>query len=132
MDISTGQGAVDGGTQRILSVTSSPVIATWTELLVSFSTSGDNVVIPHVTGKTIKVMRMFLVNNGAVGITSTALTFKDSSANIFTGAFSLVTTGVITHKGDGEPYYVTGTSADFVINSSQAVSIAGAIWYEAS
>jgi hypothetical protein len=110
----------------------SPISGNWTEAPISFSAAGDNTVIAGVGGKTIRVMRMFFVNGGAVGVTSTAITLKDSASNLFTGAFQLVTAGVYLNKGDGEPYYTTAASAGFVINSSQAVSIAGAIWYTIS
>ncbi len=112
----------------------SPISGNWTVAPISFSSSGNNVVIAGVGGKTIKVMRMFFVNGGATGITSTSITFQDNagSPTIFTGAFQLVTAGVYINKGDGEPYYTCATSAGFVINSSQAVAIAGAIWYVVS
>jgi hypothetical protein len=120
------------GSQRIRP--GSPISANWTQAAISFSTSGDNLIVAGVGGKTIKIFRMFFVNGGATGITSTAITLKDNagSPTIFTGAFQLVTAGTYLNKGDGEPYYVTASSAGFVINSSQAVAIAGAVWYTVS
>jgi len=109
-----------------------PQLAAWSQAPISFSASGDNTIIAGVGGKTIKVMRLIVFNNGAMGITSTQLTFKDTASNLFTGPMGIVTSNGLSGLPCGEPIFTSATSAGIVINSSSAVQISGAVWYVAS
>lgn len=97
--------------------------AALTSSVLSFSASGDNIAITRAVG-TIKVYRLILV----VGAASN-LTFKNGAGTSLSGAIPLVANEAIVLTFDGEPWYTTTGTNNFIINSSSAVQVSGTIYY---
>lgn len=114
----------------VQTIPGAPTTSLYSHAAISFSASGDNVVIAGVGGQTIRVYRIFFVN--ADGSTTTNVTIKDSTPTSFTGAFPLVPNGSFSGDGQGDPPWTTATGKGFVINSSAAVQISGEVWYTVS
>src|SRR5689334_16629252 len=91
---------------------------------ISFSGSGDNTVVAAIATNRIKVHRIFIVVGG-----STNITFKHGTT-AFTGALPMTANGGITLDITGEPWFITALNEAFVINSSSAVQVSGALWYD--
>lgn len=105
------------GTQYIY-----PRIRSLSTLPVTFSSSGDTIVVPLVASKRILVDWIWLVVAGA-----TVLTFKDGASTSLSGAISLSINGGVTFDLSGEPWFVTSIGQDFIINSSVAVQVSGKV-----
>lgn len=93
---------------------------------VDFSGSGDNLVIPGVSNKIIKVLQYFLVIAG-----QTTLTFKSASIAI-TGPLEFSGSSADVQDFIQLPLTCLNAGDGFLINSSAAVQIGGTIWYIAS
>jgi len=95
---------------------------------INFSASGDNVVVPAVAGKQIKVYRLKLLCASA-----TALSFKDGvGGTVLEGPMPFsANQGMIEDYTsiDMPPWYTTSPGNALVINSSNAVQIGGALDY---
>jgi hypothetical protein len=90
---------------------------------ISFSGAGDNIVVTGVAGMYVKVLQFFLVMGGA-----TVLTFK-SNASFVSGAMSMLANGSIVLDYIQLPLQTISPGDNFIINSSNAVSVGGVIWY---
>jgi hypothetical protein len=91
-------------------------------LPISFSSSGDNIVIAAVSGKLITVVQLYLVVAGATNIT-----FKDG-ATALSGAMPMSTNGsIVLDVNQNLSWFIT--SGNFVINSSAAVQVSGEVYY---
>lgn len=91
---------------------------------ITFSGSGDTIVIALVASNRILVDRIWLVSGG-----STNLTFKDGAGTSLSGAVPLSANGGLTFDLSGEPWFITSLGNDFVINSSSAVQVSGQVYY---
>jgi hypothetical protein len=107
----------------------SPTTAAWSSAVISFNTSGANVIVSGIGGKTIRVMRMMFLNNGA----STNITIQDTTPTNLSGAMTITTNGIFAPTvGTGEPYYVSATGTGIQLNSSVATQISGTVWFTQS
>lgn len=89
------------------------------------ASNGDNNAIAAVTGKTIKVWKIWFTATGAVNVT-----FKDGASTSLSGAAVMSGAGSsFTLYYDGSPHWVTSPGNAFIINLSGAVAIAGQIYY---
>ena len=96
-------------------------------LPINFSASGDNTVISAVAGAPINVYGLDYTVTGA-----TLMTFKSGAAAL-SGAYNLTTNGSSQTKHlQEEPYYYCPPGAAFVMNSTNAVSVQGTIYYTQS
>lgn len=91
---------------------------------ISFSSSGANTIISAVTGKIVRIYRLFLVVAGA-----TNLTMEDTASNAFSGALPMTTNGSITLDFESEPWFTTTAGNGFAMNSSSGVQVSGAVYY---
>jgi len=92
---------------------------------INFNSSGDNVVISSPASGPINVYAIFFTVNGA-----TNLTFKDSVVGNLSGAIVLTGNGSsLTLPMQDEPWYQIQPGSNFVMNSSNAVTFGGTIWY---
>ncbi len=104
-----------------------PVASTQGQLqsaAISFSGSGANVVIAAISGKVVRVYRLFLVVGGA-----TNLTMQDTSASAFSGALPMTANGAITLDFESEPWFTTAAGNGFAMNSSSGVQVSGTVYY---
>lgn len=92
--------------------------------VLDFSASGDNTIISGSSGGRIAVYGLWLVSAGA-----TSLTFKDGSSTSFSGVVNLAANQEIHLPLRGEPWFVTSSGNDFIINSLNAVQVGGIIDY---
>ena len=90
---------------------------------LSFSGAGDNIVVAGVAGMYVKTLQFWLVVGGA-----TVLTFK-SSASLISGALSMLANGSIIFDHIQLPLQTISPGDNFVINSTNAVTVGGVIWY---
>jgi hypothetical protein len=107
-----------------------PTTSSYTLAAVSFSSSGDNVLVSGVVSQTIRVFRIFVVNSDAT--TASNLTIKDATPTNLSGAFRLASGGSFSGDGGGDPLFVCASGKAFEINSSAAVQVSGTVWYTQS
>lgn len=93
---------------------------------IDAAAAGDNTLVAAVATKSIKVYRLFLVVAAP-----TVLTFKSGAATALTGAMSFAANGAITLDLASLPWFETAAGEAFVLNSSNAVQISGALYYAA-
>ena len=93
-------------------------------LPISCSSAGDNILIAGVNDKNILIFRIFLTVDGA-----TLLTFKDGSTNL-TGAMTFTAGGAMVLDMTGMPWFQINRGNSFIVNSSNAVQISGAVYYQ--
>lgn len=92
---------------------------------ISFNTSGDNTVISASSSGPINVYSLFFTVSAATNIT-----YKDSVAGAFSGAIVFTGNGSSqTLPMNEEPWFQVQPGSNFVINSSNAVSVGGIVWY---
>ncbi len=91
---------------------------------INFSSSGDNIVVFGVTGKSVLMFR----GMGTVSA-DTVLTFKDGSTSL-TGPMTLYAGGSFTYDFSGIPWFQTSLGNNLVINSTNPVQISGVIYYQ--
>lgn len=91
---------------------------------ISFNSSGANTIIPAVTGKVVRIYRLFLVVAGA-----TNLTMEDTASNAFSGALPMTANGSITLDFESEPWFTTAAGNGFAMNSSSGVQVSGTVYY---
>jgi hypothetical protein len=93
--------------------------------VINFNTSGDNVVISAPVTGGINVYALTFTVNG-----STNVTFKDSIAGSLSGAIVLTGNGSsMTLPMQEEPWYTIQPGGTFTMNSSNAVTFGGTVWY---
>ncbi len=92
---------------------------------ITFSASGDNNCVAAVSGRPIKVWKLWFTAAGAVNVT-----FKDGASTSLSGA------AILTGAGssffciyDGSPWWVTSPGNAFVVNLSGAVALSGQVYY---
>lgn len=109
----------------------SPTSSKWTQSSISVSSSGANIIIPGVSGQTVRVMRMFFVNSSST--TTTNVTIQDTTPTSFTGSFLLISGGSFNGSdANGEPLFISASGKGIQLNSTAAVQLSGAVWYTQS
>ena len=88
---------------------------------VSFSTSGDQTVVAALANKTTRILQLFLVIGG-----TTNLIFK-SGATALTGTLTFSSGAMFMDYIHLSMDCLQGGA--FIINSSQAVTVGGTVWY---
>jgi hypothetical protein len=92
---------------------------------LNFSLTGDNTVIAAAASGPINVYGMSFTVTAATNIT-----FKDSVAGAFSGAYVLTGNGSsLTFPLQEEPWFQVQPGSGFVINQSGSATIGGMIWY---
>jgi len=108
-----------------------PKTGLWTQLAINCSNSGANIIIPGVTGQTVRVMRMFFVNSNSS--TSTNVTIQDTGSLSFTGSFLMLSGGSFNGiDSNGEPLFTSEVGQGIQLNQTAAVQLSGAVWYTQS
>ena len=98
---------------------------TLTPLAISFNSTGDNVIVAAVAGKTVRVFRIFFVTSAATNIT-----IKDGAGTSLTGAMSMGANGGFTLDLQGEAWFFTSVGNAFIINQSGTAQVSGAVYYQ--
>lgn len=91
---------------------------------ITFATSGDNTVVAAVAAKTTRVYRIFFVC--AAG---TVITIKNGAGTALTGAMTMGAGGAFMLDFQAEPWFTCSANTAFIINSSNAVQVSGAVYY---
>jgi hypothetical protein len=89
---------------------------------INFSASGDNIIIPGVAGKRIKVLQFFFVLAA-----TTNLTYKSGSTAL-SGPLDFGSNAAQVQDFIQLPY-TCNVGDPFIINSSSAVQVGGTVWY---
>lgn len=102
-------------------------VAPYPQAAITFASSGDNTVVSAVTGKGICVYGLYFTAAAATNVT-----IKDGASNNLTGAMAFTANGAgfwPMRDNAKSPWWTTGAGNAFVINSSNAVQISGAVIY---
>lgn len=91
---------------------------------ISFSSSGDNILVAAVAGFQIRILSYNLVCAG-----QTALTWKSSVAGAISGPKSFLSNSGISVAYSPKGHIQTAVGEGLVLNSSQAVSVGGELTY---
>jgi hypothetical protein len=92
---------------------------------LNFNSSGDNVIISAPASGGIRIYAITFTVSGA-----TQVTYKDSIAGSLSGAFRLTGDGSsMTLPMNDEPWFNIQPGSTFVINSANAVTFGGTVWY---
>jgi hypothetical protein len=92
--------------------------------VINFNSSGDNTVIATVAGAPLNVYGIVFTVSGATNIT-----FKDNSTAL-SGSFILTGNGSsFTLPMQDEPWFQILPGDAFIMNSSNAVTVGGMLWY---
>ena len=94
-----------------------------TNAVIDFSGSGANTIVAGVAGKKIYIFRLYFILGGASN-----LTFKDGSTAL-TGAMPFLANGYMVLDPTLVPWHECASGDAFIINSSNAVQVSGAIGY---
>lgn len=95
---------------------------------VSFSSSGNNTVIAATTNKANRVAWLWLCVAGATNIT-----IVEVRPSVNSGAVPMAANGCMTLPSEphsGFPLAITSVGNAFIINSSNAVQVSGAVYYD--
>lgn len=91
---------------------------------ISFSSSGDNVLVAGTAGQSIELVGLILVVAGA-----TNLTFKDGST-VTSGAMPMSANGsIILDENPGLAWFVASAGNNLVLNNSNAVQVSGVAYF---
>ena len=96
-------------------------VGSFSSLPINFSGSGDQIILPAVSGQIIRVFRLKLSFQAA-----TTILIKDG-ANILDGPLFFLANGGMVLDNTGIPWYTA--QGNFVINSSNAVQVGGNVDY---
>jgi hypothetical protein len=97
-----------------------------TPIPISFSASGDNIIVAAVSGKIIRLYRLLLVVGAA-----TSITFFDGTpgGTALSGAFPFSAGGSMVLDDSGDAWYMTSPGNALVLNNLNAVQVSGTAWY---
>lgn len=99
-----------------------PPATTLTEVVLSATANGNNIVVASLSSKTIKVYRMILSASVAVDV------IMKSGSTALTGAIHLSTTQPLVLGFNIYPWFHTAVAADdFVLNLSTTASVTGSV-----
>jgi len=90
---------------------------------LSFSATGDNIIVPGLIGKLTKVLQLIMVFGGATGIT-----FK-SGVNPLSGEMYMVQNGTFVLDYIQCPITCYSAGDNFIMNLDPGVMVGGMIWY---
>jgi hypothetical protein len=108
-------------------VTIGPINGLALSTVVVNSTSGTIAAPAGVTGKIIRVYKLFLVVGG-----TTNITFQDGTTAL-SGPVPLIANGSITLDMDGQAWFTTSVGNAFNIgNSGSSVQVSGTVYYTAN
>lgn len=94
-------------------------------LPINFNSSGDNTVISAPTSGPINIYAIAFTVTGATNVT-----FKDSIVGSLSGAMVFTGNGSsMTLPMQDEPWYQIQPGSNFVMNSSNAVTFGGTVWF---
>lgn len=93
---------------------------------VNFSASGDNIIIPAIIGRKIRIHKLFIVGAGASNIRFWS--GPSSEAVSLSGLMPFGSNFGLAFDGD-EFVIETGLGKGFVINSSNAIQVGGWVSY---
>jgi len=102
-----------------------PTVARLTSAPINVASAGDNVLLAG-TGIVIAVFKLWLAADGAVSVK-----FKNGAGIDFHPAISLIG-GSLFLDLDGEPWFVTTSGNDFILNLSAAVQVSGRWYYKSA
>lgn len=108
----------------------SQVVGTTSRLssaVVNATSSGDNTLVAGVASQTVRIFRLALVLSS-----SNTITFKDGASTPLTGAMSLNAGATILLDYEGEPWFVTNSGNNFILNLGNASAVTGVVYYTQS
>lgn len=91
---------------------------------IDFAASGDTPVVAAVAGKIVYIFRLFFIVGAATNII-----FKDGAGVALTGAMPFLANGYMVLDPTECPWLQTSAGNGFIINSSNAVQVSGALGY---
>jgi len=92
---------------------------------ITFSSTGDNVLVTAVSSKLVQIFQIFFTTAGA-----TNLQLKDGVAGTaLTGAMSFTTNQQFSLLFDTTPHFFASPGNAFVLNSSTGVQVSGVVWF---
>lgn len=94
------------------------------EASISFSGSGDNEIIPAVSGKRILVHKIWLVVGGITNL------IPKNGAAALSGAVPMLANGSWVLDHDGTPWFTCDLATAFNLNSSAAVQVSGRVYWK--
>jgi len=105
-----------------------PISSNYSTAVINFSSSGDNTIIAGVSSQTIRVYKIQFTVAGATNVK-----FGDTTVTYTSGAYVLTGNGsVYSDWMNGELVDKTASGKGYLINSSNAVSVQGKVWYTQS
>lgn len=99
----------------------------FTAAAITFSNTGDNIVIAGTANQTIRVFRIFFVTSAATNIT-----IKNGAGTSLTGAMAMGANGGFTLDFQNEAWFITSAGNDFIINQSGTAQVSGTIYSQKS
>lgn len=100
-----------------------PTTGQLTSAKIDIATSGDNTIIAGVLGQTIKVYQIMFICASPVNVT------PKNGATALTGVLEFLTNGGMVLDFNGEPWFLTSSGNDFILNLSGNVQVSGRIYY---
>ena len=101
-------------------------VAALSEVAVDAAALGDNILVPSVALKGVRVFKLFLVFDGA-----TVVTFRsgDGDGVALSGPISMLAGGSIVLDFDGYPWFTSTAGLAFIIHLQTAVQVSGRVYY---
>lgn len=97
-----------------------------TSLPINVNSSGDNIVVPAVVGKSVRVMAMKLIPAGAVNVQVCSGT---GTSKVLDGLEALTTSEVYSREFNPMGWYQTVLGDGLNINLSGGIQIGGVVVY---
>ncbi len=128
IDGSSNTVVLGAGTANVGKVVfQTPTTSALTHAAISFSSTGDNVIVSTASSQTVRVFRMFFVTSAA-----TTITIKSGGATNMTGAMSFTANGSFTLDFSGDPWFVTTSGQGLIFSQTGTAQVSGAIDYTQS
>lgn len=106
----------------------SPSAANLSSAQISAASSGQNTLLAGTASQTIRVFKFFLMNAGAASVN---VKFRTGTTDLHP-AIPLAPGASWVLDFDGEPWFVTATAEDLILNLSAAVQVSGRFYYTKS
>lgn len=100
------------------------------EVAISFSASGDNILVAGVPQEQVRAWQLFLVVSA-----DTILTFKDGAAINLTGPIAMKANGSIVldfvrgSREASEPWFTTSAGNALILNQTGTAQVSGRLYY---
>ncbi len=125
IDGSSNTVVLGAGTANIGKIVfQTPAVSALTYSGITFSATGDNVIISTQTSQTVRIYRMFFVVSAA-----TTITVKSGGATLLTGPMTFLTGGSFVLDLQGDPWFTTNSSQAFILNQTGTAQVSGAAYY---